>query len=92
VAGTSQLPICCHTLLALDPAANMSMPFAPVSAAVNATGRFKVRFIPDVVTLANPILIEHELLPSVAATPGVAGEDQAVPASFIRNNWFGALA
>jgi hypothetical protein len=33
--------------------------FAPAYAAVNVTGRFKVRFIPDVVTVVAARFIEH---------------------------------
>jgi len=57
---------------------------------VNVTGRFTVRFVPDAVTVA-AALIEHELLLSVTAAPSVA-DDQTVPASLSRYNWFPALA
>jgi hypothetical protein len=33
--------------------------FAPAYAAVNVTGKSNVRFVPDVVTVAAPALIEH---------------------------------
>jgi hypothetical protein len=33
--------------------------FAPAYAVMNVTGKFKVRFVPDVVTVAAAILIEH---------------------------------
>jgi hypothetical protein len=33
--------------------------FAPAYAALNVTGRFKVRFVPDEVTLAAAAFIEH---------------------------------
>ena len=59
VTGTVQLPIVCHPLPALDPEAYMNVVFAPAYAAANVTGRFKVRFVPDVVTLAVAMLIEH---------------------------------
>ena len=57
--GTVQLPIDCHPLLALDPAANIQMLFAPAYAAVNVIGRFRVRSMPNGVTLAAAALIEH---------------------------------
>jgi hypothetical protein len=59
VAGTVQLPIVCHPLPAFAPAAYIKIVFAPPYAAVNVTGRFKVRFVPDEVTVAAPALIEH---------------------------------
>jgi hypothetical protein len=37
----------------------MKVVLAPVYVAVNVIGRFKVRFVPDFVTLAVAILIEH---------------------------------
>src|SRR5271169_1764215 len=62
VAGTVQVPMVCHPLPALDPDAYMKVVFAPAYAVVNVTGRFNVRFTPDVVTVAAPTLIEHWLL------------------------------
>jgi hypothetical protein len=35
------------------------MYFGPSNAAMNLTGRLKVRFVPDAVTLAAPALTEH---------------------------------
>jgi len=35
------------------------MYFAPAYAALNVTGRFKVRFVPDVVTVAAARFSEH---------------------------------
>ena len=58
-AGTVQVPNVCHPLAAVEPPAYMNVVFAPAYAAVNVTGRFKVRFIPDVATVADTILIEH---------------------------------
>ena len=46
-------------LLALDPDAYMKVFFTPANAAVNVTGRSKVRFVPEDVTLADAILTEH---------------------------------
>jgi hypothetical protein len=88
---TFHCPSASQPLLALDPLAYRNTFCTPVYAVVNVIGRFKVRFVPDDVTLAVPAFIEHELLLSVAAAPGVAG-DQAVPASLRKNNWFVALA
>src|SRR5580704_7218053 len=59
VAGTVQTPMFCHPLLALAPPANIKVFFAPAYAGVNVVGRFKVRFVPDGVTLAAATLIEH---------------------------------
>ena len=58
-AGTVQLPIVCHPLTALDPHAYMKVVLAPEYAVVNVTGRFKVRFVPDVVTVAVARYSEH---------------------------------
>jgi hypothetical protein len=57
--GTVQLPIVCHPLAAADPAAYMEVVFAPAYGAVNVTGRFKVRFVSEIVTVAAPALIKH---------------------------------
>jgi hypothetical protein len=59
---------------------------------VNATGRFTVRFFNNGTTLAPLTLIEHWLLLKVTAVPGATGEDQAVPASLRKYNWFVAPA
>jgi hypothetical protein len=58
-AGAVQVPIVCHPLAAIDPPAYMKVVFAPAYIAVNVIGRLKVRFVPDFVTLAAAILIEH---------------------------------
>jgi hypothetical protein len=92
VAGTSQLPIACHPLLALDPAAYISMPFAPAYAAVNVTGRVRTMLFPDGTAVAAAALIEHALLLSVSPPVPSVDEDQTVAASLSRNNWVGALA
>src|SRR5580704_13172076 len=44
VPGTSQAPIGCHPLLALDPAAYIQMLCNPAYAAAKVIGRFSVRF------------------------------------------------
>jgi hypothetical protein len=67
------------------------MLFAPAYAAVNATGRFRIRSVPDAVTLAAPTLTRQELLLSVTAAPGATGDDQTVPASLRKYNWFVAF-
>ena len=92
VAGTSQLPIVCHPLLALDPAAYISMPLAPAYAAVNVTGSVRIMLFTDGAALAATALIEHALLLSVTPPAPSADEDQSVAASLSRNNWLVALA
>jgi hypothetical protein len=85
-------PSASQPLLTLEFSANRKTFCSPVYAEVKVTGRPRVRPLPEAAAVAVCALTLHWLLESVTAAPGVAGADEAVPASLTRNNWFEAFA